>query len=193
MKFKVGDYVVATKDNPYGITNTKMKKAKVVKVSSLGMWIKILDHEIKHWVGCEYPVVPEYFKLASNEQIVIYRKDNEVIALDKTTGKKGVAKCSPEDEFDFNTGAKLAFERLVGGNEVKEVKQDKFKPGDTVILTKAYEDVPKGARGTFIERCVDDSCVIDFGVEYECTHDANCLKTSTGLWLYDTNFEKVSE
>lgn len=51
-------------------------------------------------------------ELLSNETIVIYRKDNEVIALDKSTGKKAVAKCSPADEFNFNTGAKLALERL---------------------------------------------------------------------------------
>ncbi len=49
-----------------------------------------------------------------NECIVVYRKDSKVIALDKVTGKKGIAKCSPEDEFDFDIGAKLAFERLTG-------------------------------------------------------------------------------
>lgn len=50
--------------------------------------------------------------LEENETIVIYRKDREVIALDKRTGKKAVAKCNPSDQFDFETGAKLAFERL---------------------------------------------------------------------------------
>lgn len=48
-----------------------------------------------------------------NETIVIYRKDNETIALDKRTGKKAVAKCSPEDTYNFETGAKLAFDRLM--------------------------------------------------------------------------------
>lgn len=47
------------------------------------------------------------------ETIVIYRKEQEVYALDKSTGKKAVAKCSPKDEFDFRTGAKLAFKRLM--------------------------------------------------------------------------------
>lgn len=62
----------------------------------------------------------DHLKLATNETIVIYRKGDEVIALDKSTGKKAVAKCSPADTFDFNTGAKLAFERLMGIGEVKE-------------------------------------------------------------------------
>ena len=51
-----------------------------------------------------------------NETIVIYRSkenSNEVIALDKSTGKKAIAKCSQNDTFDFETGAKLAFERLM--------------------------------------------------------------------------------
>ncbi len=51
-----------------------------------------------------------------NECIVVYRKDSKVIALDKTTGKTGIAKCSPDDEFNFETGAKLAFERLTRTN-----------------------------------------------------------------------------
>ena len=51
------------------------------------------------------------------ETIIIYRKDNEVVALDKVTGKKGIAKCSPKDQFDFMVGAKLAFERLTTPQE----------------------------------------------------------------------------
>ena len=63
-----------------------------------------------------------------SETIVIYRKDNKVIALDKSTGEKAEAKCNPADEFDFRTGAKLAFNRLMGedvkpDNGVREVKR----------------------------------------------------------------------
>lgn len=49
--------------------------------------------------------------------IVIYKDGAETVALDKTTGKKAVAKCSPQDTYDFYTGAKLAFERLTGTEE----------------------------------------------------------------------------
>ena len=48
-------------------------------------------------------------------QIVILTKGKATIArlyLDKQVIKEGVAKCSPEDRFDFLTGAKLAVERL---------------------------------------------------------------------------------
>lgn len=76
-----------------------------------------------------------------NETIVIYRKDNKVIALDKSTGEKAEANCNPADEFDFRTGAKLAFNRLMGedvkpDNGVREVKR-KAKVGEYVKIVDA--------------------------------------------------------
>lgn len=56
----------------------------------------------------------EKVEKVESETIVIYRKDNKVIALDKSTGEKAEAKCNPDDEFDFYTGARLAFQRLLG-------------------------------------------------------------------------------
>lgn len=53
-----------------------------------------------------------------HETIVIYRKNNQVIALDKRTGEKAVARCCPEDTFDFEVGAKLAFSRLMPDFEI---------------------------------------------------------------------------
>lgn len=54
-----------------------------------------------------------------SECIVIYRRGNEVIALNKIDGSKAVAKCHPDDDFDFMVGAKLAFQRLVGEETVE--------------------------------------------------------------------------
>ncbi len=54
------------------------------------------------------------------EKVVILRKGNTVTAAQYIDGVKvstGVAKCSPEDSFDFGTGAKLALERLFGKTE----------------------------------------------------------------------------
>nr|DAE90851.1 MAG TPA: hypothetical protein [Caudoviricetes sp.] len=76
-----------------------------------------------------------------SETIVIYRNDNKVVALDKSTGKKAEAKCNPADEFDFRTGAKLAFNRLMGedvksDNGVREVKR-KAKVGEYIKIVDA--------------------------------------------------------
>lgn len=76
-----------------------------------------------------------------SETIVIYRKDNKVIALDKSTGEKAEAKCNTADEFDFRTGAKLAFNRLMGedvksDNGVREAKR-KAKVGEFIKIVDA--------------------------------------------------------
>lgn len=80
-------------------------------------------------------------KKVGSETIVIYRKDNKVIALDKSTGEKAEASCNPADEFDFRTGAKLAFNRLMGedvksDNGVREVKR-KAKVGEYIKIVDA--------------------------------------------------------
>lgn len=83
----------------------------------------------------------DMLKKVGSETIVIYRKDNKVIALDKSTGEKAEANCNPADEFDFRTGAKLAFNRLMGedvkpDNGVREVKR-KAKVGEYIKIVDA--------------------------------------------------------
>ena len=80
----------------------------------------------------------DMLKKVGSETIVIYRNDNKVIALDKSTGEKAEANCNPADEFDFRTGAKLAFNRLMGeDNGVREVKR-KAKVGEYIKIVEAH-------------------------------------------------------
>lgn len=51
------------------------------------------------------------------ESIALYRNGMVVTAVDKNTGNVGIAKCCPDDEFDFSTGAMIALERLADKNE----------------------------------------------------------------------------
>ncbi|MCQ2270960.1 MAG: hypothetical protein MJZ52_07025 [Bacteroidales bacterium] len=69
-----------------------------------------------------------------NDCIVIYSNGNEVVAINKTTKEKAVAKCNPSDEFDFKVGAKIAFDRLIGSEELKFA--DKIKVGDMVEVVR---------------------------------------------------------
>lgn len=48
--------------------------------------------------------------LEDAEGITILVKGNKIIA--KRDGRVGIARCSPEDEFDIFTGARLAIDRL---------------------------------------------------------------------------------
>lgn len=80
------------------------------------------------------------------EKIVIKRDGNKVIAY---SGKKqGIAKCSPSDEFDMYTGAKLALDRLF------EDKKPRFEVGDIVIGNTAanvYDITKEGYVGVVTE------------------------------------------
>ena len=55
--------------------------------------------------------------LGEQEKIIIYRDGQKVIALDKRTGEKAEARCNPSDTFDFNIGARIAFDRLIPNKE----------------------------------------------------------------------------
>lgn len=144
-KFKVGDRVVGVGvvagKNIEGLIGT------VVKTQSDGYGIdfdlNIGGHSCsgnarpQHgWFVCE-----SHLKSLKDEIIVIHRKDNEVIAHNKITGKTALAKCSPEDKFDFGFGAKLALERLFA-KETKIVKQKSYKVGDKVKI-RAWDDMEK--------------------------------------------------
>ncbi len=75
-----------------------------------------------------------------NETIVIYSKEREVIALDKTTGDKAIARCNPADEYDFRIGAKLAFDRLMNGNKENITVEDMRKRLDLYCSNKSCSD-----------------------------------------------------
>nr|DAP20861.1 MAG TPA: hypothetical protein [Bacteriophage sp.] len=140
-KFKVGDRVVEKINQKKGIVVDFSRDYNNVLVKFCG-WNEGHDgrgytesgktYYGKHcWYFCE-----EQLEMIKDETIVIYRKDNKVIALDKSTGGKAEANCNTADEFDFRTGAKLAFNRLMGevvktDNGVREVKR-KAKVGEYI-------------------------------------------------------------
>lgn len=130
-KFKVGDRVRildgSTIKNYAGGWYTNMKKY-VDTITTIRYVYKTCSGKIGyacHDTG-DYIFDGRGLERCENETIVIYRKDNEVIALDKRTGKKAIAKCSPEDKFDFNIGAKLAFDRLMNGNKESTIVDDAY-------------------------------------------------------------------
>lgn len=145
-KFKVGDRVVEKKGQKKGIVVDFSKDYENVLVK-FGGWNEGHDgrghtesgktYYGKHcWYFCE-----EQLEIIKDETIVIYRNDNKVVALDKSTGEKAEANCNLADEFDFRTGAKLAFNRLMGedvkpDNGVREVKR-KAKVGEYIKIVDA--------------------------------------------------------
>ncbi len=87
------------------------------------------------------------------EKIIIYRNGAEVIAKNTATDKTGVAKCNPAGEFDFNTGAKLAFERLMNPEPVKP----KYYTGKVVCVESPDGDFTVGKIYSFKNGRVRDN------------------------------------
>lgn len=77
-------------------------------------------------------------------KVVILRNGNTVTATQYVDGEKrgtGVAKCCPEDTFDFAFGAKLALERLfTESNGVAKTRFDWFTFGDGKISVQVNRE-----------------------------------------------------
>lgn len=133
------------------------------------------------------------------EKITIYRDGNSVVAVDMRNGNKGVARCSPDDEFDFSVGAALAFDRLMkrGEDVVCEyvaAPPAKFKVGDRVIgndradhygiTTKGWIGRVRDVRGEFLDVEGDDNTV--FTVRADCFDLYNGFLVGDKVKIIDT-------
>lgn len=86
------------------------------------------------------------------EKIVIISNGNVVEARLYKNGRvsRGYAKCSPKDNFDFLTGAKLALQRLEETEKVIE-PSDKVKIVDSGYIYSAYSEWIKKHAPKFLE------------------------------------------
>lgn len=111
--------------------------------------------------------------MKTNQQIHITTDGKTTYAVLKQYGKvlsRSEAKCHPDDKFDFETGAKIAFDRLEIKRELDEPKNP-FKVGDTVeyISDKVsrFDSIyfpPKGTRGEILELDDHKSDAVDYCV-----------------------------
>lgn len=117
----------------------------------------------------------DLFNSLSKQEIHITRKDNNVHAILKENDKvikHTIAKCHPEDEFDFKVGSKLAYDRLFEEDnkdgQAKNVEANKskhkFKVGDKVRI-RQWDDMAK-----------------EFGVNY------GFINVGTNMFTYDMKY-----
>lgn len=121
--FKVGDIICGVTGNGYRYTNEKMKKAKVINsYSDRTIKIKIIEYTIPYVIGNTYIVDNDCkkFKLveiANKKQSIHITTDGvtttAVLKDDKKVIEHSSTRCHPLDEFDFNIGSKIAFDRLM--------------------------------------------------------------------------------
>lgn len=180
-KFKIGDVIKMNEkaNDAYIFTTTSKVKEAVVKGYFHGEVSIKITKGCADLIGDSYIVNDECIDLvrkSKSETIVIYRNNQKVVALGKTTGEKAEAKCNPADEFDFHVGAKLAFNRLMGDDVkpddgVREVKR-KAKVGEYVKVVNAKPAIPSYKNGDI------------FKVTYVTASGCICKNSDgyTGLW-----------
>lgn len=112
MRYNVGDKVRVRKDlkagKRYGadvfILDMEKYSGKTMTVDAIISTGRYeLKEDVRHWHWTDE-------MLEDAEGITILVKNNKVIA--KRGNKVGIVKCSPEDEFNIFTGARLAIDRL---------------------------------------------------------------------------------
>lgn len=125
-KFKVGDRVRCTCNDGMAKDTLIGKEGIVRCVGDFFYSVEFKDWYAGH--GCMgiakekqgWNCKEEELELVEKTKpIVVYRKDNKTIAVDKNTGKTAVARCCPDDTYDFYEGAKIAFNRLVGEKRIR--------------------------------------------------------------------------
>ena len=147
MRFKVGDNVRVRKDlevgNRYFMSDGKEHNSFVTDMAKFAGEIVTISrataqYKIKECEG--YQWVDEMFEPINERKIVIITDGMETVAKlydGKKIIKHATAKCSPDDEFNFETGAKIAFERLIE-ETIGEEKPIEKKPKLKIEVGKRY-------------------------------------------------------
>ena len=98
--------------------------------------------------------------LARENKIVITSNGTETLARlydGNKIIKTATAKCSPDDNFDFETGATIAFDRLFDKHEKEEPKYFNGK----AVCVKEYPGFTVGRIYEFVDgHCVDDQMML---------------------------------
>ena len=216
-KFKVGDIIKANKKSNYKYLLTNQKRNWTGKVTSEEenglIYVKTLTPE--EYKGDMYTVDERYFDPVEDKQNIthIVNKNDVIVKLDD--GRKGVAKCSPDDKFNLAFGTALAVARAYGDKETEakllsepsEPVKEKptFKVGELVRI-RQWNDMVKefGTRSTGSVNC---RCLFTEGMKLLCGKYAeikdlrvdgivflrffNCEKEDK-CWSYSTDMiEKV--
>lgn len=152
-KFKVGDIIKANKksNSEYCITSQERNwTGKILSIENGLIYAETITPE--EYKGDKYRLLEKYFDLVEDKQnmMSIVNKNTVIVILDD--GRKGVAKCSPDDKFNLAFGTSLAVARAYGDKETEakllaepsEPVKEKptFKIGELVRI-RQWDDMEK--------------------------------------------------
>ena len=153
-KFKIGDKIKATSDSDSEYIVTCKKRGWTGIVVGIGDYgvLKVKTITPSAFRGNIYEVNRRYFVHDSKNNIEDHRIEGNVITVTLDDGRKGIAKCSPDDKFNLAFGTALAVTRAYGDKEteakllaepVEPVKEEpKFSVGELVRI-RQWDDMEK--------------------------------------------------
>ena len=165
-KFKVGDIIKANKESnkEYRITNKKNGWTGIVLAILSDGSIRVATLTPERYKGETFSGEEDYFDIAGNRPNITHIVNKNMVIVKFGDGRKGVAKCSPDDKFNIAFGTALAVARAYGDKKTeakllaepaKEVKEKpKFKVGELVRI-RQWDDMVKefGTKDTGSVNC----------------------------------------
>ena len=165
-KFKVGDIIKANKksNKEYLVTNQKNGWTGIVFTIKSDSRIGVVALTPEEDKGEIYTVKEACFDLVEYTQIMMSIVNKNAVIVKLRDGRKGVAKCSPDDKFNLAFGTALAVARAYGDKETEAkllaepsepVKEEpKFKVGELVRIRQWDDRVKEfGTRFTGSVNC----------------------------------------
>ena len=161
-KFKVGDIIKANKESnkEYIITNQERNwTGKILSIENGRIYAETITPTC--YKGDKYRLMEKYFDLVEDKQNITHIVNKNTVIVILNDGRKGVAKCSPDDKFSPAFGTALAVARAYGDKETEAkllsepVKEKpKFKIGELVRI-RQWDDMVKefGTRSTGSVNC----------------------------------------
>ena len=164
-KFKVGDIIKANKESNgvYWYTNQERNwTGKVLSIENGLIYVETITPTCDR--GETYHLLEKYFDLVEDKQNITHIVNKNAVIVKLDNGRKGVAKCSPDDKFNIAFGTALAVARAYGDKETEAkllaepsepVKEKpKFRVGELVRI-RQWDDMVKefGTRSTGSVNC----------------------------------------
>ena len=215
-KFKVGDIIKGNTESNRGNWDTNQERnwtGKVLSIENGHIYAETITPTCDR--GETYHLLEKYFDIAENRQNITHIVNKNAVIVKLDNGRKGVAKCSPDDKFNLAFGTALAVARAYGDKETEakllsepsepNKEKPKFKVGELVRI-RQWDDMAKefGTRSTGSVNCnyrftVSMKPLCGKYAEITKNHDDgrvilrffNCEKENT-CWAFHTDMiEKV--
>lgn len=203
MKYKVGDKVIVRKwddmEREFGVDRHGDINAKCIFVTGMRQFcgktltIQSITRQGNYTVKeTAFIFSEDTFEKNNTQKIVITTDGVETLARlyegDKVV-KKATAKCSPDDTFDFNVGAKIAFERLMNDVGKWRVVHRKPKVGDYIRLVIASFSFNKIGDILKVDNVYKESSVMVLAKN----HPRETMAPASKEWMYTSNEFEVVE